>query len=149
MMELILRTGFQSSRRIFKQTLPSRSILGWYTWTKNSPINRISLFKRCKEKLNRYRVYRWCIFLFTDNWENVMIPSTEWTTQHTMQTKRSFSSKISLPWSCISPSVLHAGTPVRLRNWRQMYHLCKNIRVESDKIRQLRKYLSDMYLIPD
>ena len=31
-MELIVRTGFQSSLRMFKQTLPSRSILGWYTF---------------------------------------------------------------------------------------------------------------------
>jgi hypothetical protein len=31
-MELMVRTGFQSSLRMFKQTLPSRSILGWYTF---------------------------------------------------------------------------------------------------------------------
>ena len=30
-MELIVSTGFQSSRKMFKQTLPSRSMFGWYT----------------------------------------------------------------------------------------------------------------------
>jgi hypothetical protein len=28
----MLRTGFQSSRRMFRHTLPSKSIFGWYTW---------------------------------------------------------------------------------------------------------------------
>ena len=32
MTELMDKTGFQSSRRMFRQTLPSRSMLGWYTW---------------------------------------------------------------------------------------------------------------------
>lgn len=40
MTELILRTGFQSSRRIFKQTLPSRSILGWYTYKSDTEKDR-------------------------------------------------------------------------------------------------------------
>lgn len=31
MMELMDRTGFQSSRRMLRHTLPSRSMLGWYT----------------------------------------------------------------------------------------------------------------------
>ena len=30
--ELMVRTGFQSSLRMFKHTLPSRSIFGWYTF---------------------------------------------------------------------------------------------------------------------
>jgi hypothetical protein len=32
MTELRLSTGFQSSRRMFKHTLPSRSTFGWYIW---------------------------------------------------------------------------------------------------------------------
>lgn len=28
----MLRTGFQSSRKMFKQTFPSKSIFGWYTY---------------------------------------------------------------------------------------------------------------------
>ena len=32
MTELMDKTGFQSSRRMFRHTLPSRSMLGWYTW---------------------------------------------------------------------------------------------------------------------
>jgi len=32
MTELMLSTGFQSSRRMLRQMLPSRSMFGWYTY---------------------------------------------------------------------------------------------------------------------
>ena len=41
MMELMLRTGFQSSLKMLRHTLPSRSMLGWYT-CKNQPLVLVS-----------------------------------------------------------------------------------------------------------
>ena len=44
--ELIFKTGFQSSLKIFKQTFPSRSILGWYICIQSL------MTKRTKNKVN-------------------------------------------------------------------------------------------------
>ncbi|CCI41436.1 unnamed protein product [Albugo candida] len=43
MTELMSKTGFQSSRRILRQTFPSKSMFGWYIYTKRSDIKVCSL----------------------------------------------------------------------------------------------------------
>lgn len=43
--ELMVRTGFQSSLKMLRQTFPSRSIFGWYTWRVTSVITESCCLK--------------------------------------------------------------------------------------------------------
>jgi len=57
MTELRLRTGFQSSRRMFKHTFPSRSTLGWYIWFRVEVSETLNTFQaHCLRALDLWGV---------------------------------------------------------------------------------------------